>query len=279
LHWDIFGIAWASAYSAGLASSTTTTPTPTPSPEIQAQLPSSSTTAAAATTTTSASNIVSSIESDVASLFDDLVGLANDLTAFGEATSGSGSDVGAIGNIGQPQGSNMIKVASIEGYQFTNEFINTSPDAMTIACWNKAFDGPNGVEANLGASVAPETPALTFALAPGGSQIVAFMDNSQIGCAQATSARTAAGAFDTTWLECNFDSTGSGYDMSAIENSRGNSYNMAISSSEASCVSSMTQNFWWSVNGTPTPVGNSDGSCYIGSSTATLVTKMGGTVS
>jgi hypothetical protein len=229
-------------------------------------------------TTTSASNVLSSVESDVASLFNGLVGLANDLTAFGQATAQSGSDVSAIGNIGNPQGSNMIKVASTEGYQFTNQFINTSPNAMTVAIWNKAFDGPDGVQANLGSCVAPKTPALTFALAPGQSQIVAFMDDSQIGFAQATSATTAAGAFDTTWGECNFGSGGSGYDMSAIENSAGNVYSMSISSSEASCISDMTQNYWYAVNGIPTPVGTSDGSCYIGSSTATLVTKMGGTV-
>jgi hypothetical protein len=237
---------------------------------------------AAAAPSSTAANIISDIGNDVASLFNGLVGLANDLTSFGTPTSGSGSEVGAIGNIGSPQGSNMIKVASTDSYDFTNTFINTSPKALTVVIWNKAFDGSNGVEANLGSAVAPKTPALTFALAPGASQIVAFQDNTQIGWAEATDALAASGAFATTWGEANFVSTGSGYDMSAIMNPNGNTYDMAISSKEASCTSDPTQNYWYAVNNNaedPQPVGNSDGSCYVMGSSAHLTTKMGGNTS
>ena len=277
------GINWASAYEAGLSSSTTVAPAPTAAPAIHAQVV---TTTSAAPATTSAAGILSDIGSDigsdVAALFDGLVGLANDLTEFGQATSGSGSNVGAIGNIGNPQGSNMIKVASTEGQQFTNTFINTSPAPLTVAIWNKAFDGPNGVEANLGSAVAPKTPALTFALAPGASQIVAFQANTQIGFSQAVAATAESGAFATSWGEVNFSPTGSGYDLSAIMNPQGNNYDMAISSKEAECISDMTQNYWYAANNNPEdpqPVGNSDGSCYVYGSSATLTTKMGGTVS
>jgi hypothetical protein len=175
----------------------------------------------------------------------------------------------------------MIKVASAQGYQFTNEFVNTSPQAMTIVIWNKAFDGPNGVEANLGCFVAPKTPALTFGLAPGASQIVAFQNNTQIGFVQATLSTTENGAFATTWGECNFSSSGSGFDMSAIMNPQGNNYDMAISALETPCRSNPIENYWYVASNSEDPqsVGSSDGSCYIPGSSATLTTEMGGTMS
>lgn len=58
-------------------------------------------------------------------------------------------------------------------------------------------------------------------MARGESQIVAFQEDSQVGWAEATAAKTASGAFDTTWGEANFQAGGSGYDMSAIMNSAG----------------------------------------------------------
>jgi hypothetical protein len=273
------GINWSSAWAAGqsstssVAPTTTPPPPPTPAPAVHAQL------ASPAASPSPDTSLLGSIESDVGSLFEGLKGLANDLTAFGQSTSASGSEVGKIGNIGSPQGSNMIKVASTQGYQYTNNFINSSPSTMTVVIWNKAFSGANGVEANLGSCVAPVTPALTFALAPGANQIVAFQEDSQIGWAEATTAKTASGAFDTTWGEANFASGGSGYDMSAILNSLGNVYDMAISATETPCISDMTQNYWYAANNDPNdpqPFGSSDGSCYVPGTGATLTTKMGG---
>jgi len=208
-----------------------------------------------------------------------LKGLANDLVAFGTAVASSGTEIGKSGNIGNPQGSNMIKVASREGYQFTNEFINTSKKTMTIAVWNKAFKGNNGIEANLGSCMAPVTPALSFTLAPGASQIVAFQEDSQVGWAEATTKKTVSGAFDTTWGEANFVTGGSGYDVSSIMNSLGNVYDMGMSATETPCISDMTQNYWYAVNNDaeqPKPFGSSDGSCYVPGNSATMTTKMGG---
>lgn len=278
LNWNAMGIDWAAAYEAGLSTSSAT-PTPTPSPAVHAQIVTSATAAAAATTSTT-SNILDDIGNDIASLFEGLVGLANDFTEFGEATSGSGSDVGAIGNIGSPQCSNMIKVASAAGQQYTNNFINTSDEDITVVIWNKAFDAGNGVEANLGSAVAPKTPCMTIALAPGQNQVVAFQENTQIGACQATTSIAASGAFATTWAEYNFGSGGSGFDLSAIMNPLGNVYDLAISATQNSCVSDQTQNYWYALNNNPEdPVafGSSDGSCYIpGGQGATLTTKMGG---
>lgn len=278
LNWSAMGINWSSAYEAGLSTSSPT-PTPTPSPAVHAQIVTSAT-AAAAATTSATSNILDNIGNDIASLFEGIVGLANDFTEFGQATSGSGSDVGAIGNIGSPQCSNMIKVASAAGHQYTNNFINTSGESMTVFLWNKAFNAGSGVEANLGSAVAPKTPCMTIALAPGQNQVVAFQENTQIGACQATTSVAASGAFATTWLEANFASSGVGFDLSAIMNPSGNNYNMAISSTQNSCVSDQTQNYWYAVNNNPedpVPFGSSDGSCYIpGGQGATLTTKMGG---
>jgi len=277
LDWDAMGIDWSSAWAAGQHTSTSA-PVVAATPTPAAVAKPATTTAAAPVATTSAPS-VGGVFNEAVSLFEGLVGLANDLTEFGSPTTGSGSEVGAIGNIGNVQGSNMIKVASTAGYDFTANFINTSGAPMTVVIWNKAYS-PTGdaadAEANLGSCVAPKTPALTIALAPGASQLVAFQDNSQIGFAQATTAIAESGAFATGWGEVNFLSTGSGYDYSAIMNPNGNAYNMAISSAEASCISDMTQNYWL----TPTdPIGSSDGSCFIAQSTATLTVKMGGPTS
>jgi hypothetical protein len=53
---------------------------------------------------------------------------------------------------------------------------------------------------------------------------------------------------------------------------------MAISSVESTCISDTTQNYWTAVGGVPTPIGTSDGSCYIAQSTATVHTVMAGFV-
>jgi len=156
---------------------------------------------------------------------------------------------------------------------------------MTILIWNKAYsrDGTAAnADPNLGSCVALETPTLSFTLAPGAKQIVAFQDDTLIGWSQATGAKTASGAPAITWGEASFKSAGSGFDMSAIMNPEGNNYNMAISFAEGDCISDMTQNYWYAQNNNsedPVAFGSSDGSCYVYGSTATLTTKMGGYVS
>jgi len=279
LDWQNMGIDWSSAWAAGQHSSTAA-PVPVPTSAPVAAAPPKSTAPAKSPATNS--NLVSDVASGAASLWNNLKGLANDLTAFGEAAIGSGQEIAAIGNIGAPQGANMIKVASAEGYQFTNTFINTSPHPITVVCWNKAYSRTGSVadaDANLGSCVAPITPTLTFALQPGDRQVVAFQDGTLMGWSQAVDGKTPSGAFAATWGEGSFKKEGSGYDMSAILNPDGNNYNMAISASETPCISDPTQNYWEAKDNnpeTPVPIGNSDGSCYVPGSTATLVTKMGG---
>lgn len=282
LDWDDMGIDWASAYSAGMASKAAATATPAVAQAAAPAVTTAATVAPApqAPTSSSSSSTSSSVESTAEGLLGNVIGLANTLTTFGSASSSSGSGIGKIGNYGSPQGSNIIKVSSREGYAFTNEFINTSPSSMTINCWNKAayWEGkPATLDPNLGASIAPNQTALTFALAPGASQIVAYMEDTQFGCAQACTERAYSGGFATTWIEGNFASSGSGYDVSAIQNPNNNNYDMTITSVEApACTSSRTENMWLTDSD---PVGGSDGSCYIAQSTATLTTKMGGTIS
>jgi hypothetical protein len=277
LPWNDMGIDWAAAYAAGQHTSTVA-PVPTTTAAPAPVVPT--TTAAAPVATTAASSVVSDVENSVATLFDGLVGLANDFVAFGEATLSSGTDVGKIGNIGSPQGSNCIKVSSTAGYQYTNNFINTSGAPLTLVLWNKAYS-PSGsasdAQANMGAFVATKTPTLTFALAPGASQLVAFQDDTQVGWAVATSATTSAGAIDNSWGEGNFGSDGCGFDVSAIVNTAGNNYDMTISAaevSEISCANPPT-NMWMTAS---EPIGDSNGSVFIPASfgTCTLTTKLNG---
>ncbi|KAL3422179.1 Allergen Asp f 4 [Phlyctema vagabunda] len=241
--------------------------------KVSATATKSSTTAKATSASDLIDTITDGIDDAVSDLWNDLKGFSNDLTEFGASTVASGA-LGDFysGNCGSPYGSNMIKVSSRSGYDFTNEFINTSGETITVVVWNKI--GSDG-QILSGSALAPKSPALTFALKPGKSQIVAFDDNSQVGWAQATSDLAFSGAFATTWGEGQFRKEGSGVDVSAIMNAKGNNYNMSITTSEISCISDMTQNMWLTDT---TPVGDSNGSCYIPGSTATVTTTMGGTV-
>jgi hypothetical protein len=177
----------------------------------------------------------------------------------------------------------MMLADSVGSNDFTITFINTSPEAMTVAVWNKAFSRDGNVanaEANLGSCLAPITPILSIALAPKEQQVVAFQDGTLMGWSQAVDKTIFSGAFATTWGEGKFTTAeGSGYDVSAIVNPEGNNYNMAISSAQSDCISDPTQNYWMAKDGnpeTPVPVGNSDGSCYVPGNQAHLTVKMGG---
>ncbi|KAH8597660.1 hypothetical protein B0O99DRAFT_478795, partial [Bisporella sp. PMI_857] len=291
LDWDAMGIDWASAYSAGLASKTASpVATPSNSPIIAAQLAATTTAAAvAAAKTTSAaakasstSGSVSDAVLNVKTLWSSIKGLADNVTKFGARTQVSGADVAKIGNIGNPQGSNMMKVDAVGDYQYTNTFVNTASEAITIMVWNKAYtedDNPENALANLGAMKAPTSPSLSITLAPGEEQVVAFDEDTQAGWAQATNDIHISGSYETTWGEINYVSTGCGYDVSAIMNKYGNTYDMSITAKETDCISDMTQNLWIARNGNildPIPVGTSDGSCYIPAGKCTVRTEMGG---
>jgi hypothetical protein len=263
------GINWSSAYEAGQASKTAAAAAPKVTAATTAAAAPATTTAAAS----SAANIMGEVTDAVESLFDGLVGVSNSRTAFGSASSSSGTAGDSyFGNYGVPYGANIIKVDSTSGYDFTATFVNTQSSSITVNCWNKVG---SDLQPLSGSALAPKDTTLTFSIPAGSKQAVAFMENSQVGCAQACSETAASGAYATSWFEANFLSAGSGYDMSAIMNSAGNNYDMSITSVEApDCTSDMTQNFWLTATD---PVGNSDGSCYIAQSTATLTVTMGGT--
>jgi len=274
LDWNNMGIDWASAYKAGQASKTADAAgVAAPS----AAAPSAAAPSPAPPTDGPATNNVVPTTVDPGAkslLFKGLVGASNLRTSFGDSPSPSGAEGDFyVGNYGVPYGSNMIKVDSTSGYDFTATFVNTQSVPITVNCWNKV--GPD-MQPLSGSALAPQNTALTFSLLAGSKQVVAFAEDSQVGCAQACSETAASGAYATTWFEANFLSKGTGYDISAIMNPAGNNYNMAITSVEApGCTSDMTQNYWLTAT---QPIGGSDGSCFIAQSTATLTVTMGGTV-
>jgi len=274
LDWEGMGIDWSSAWAAGQHTSTSApVAVATPTTTAVAQ-PATTTAAAAPAAKTTASSSIGGVFNQVEELFDGLVGLSNSLTSFGEATTPSGTlGDDYIGNIGQPYGSNVILVDSPSGYPFTNTFKNTQSSPITVNVWQKV--GPDGRPLS-GSALAPTKTTLTFVLAAGESKTVAFQENTQVGWAQACSSTTASGSYDITWGEANFVPSGSGFDVSAIQNSAGNNYAMTITSVETpDCTSDMNQNMWLTATD---PVGGSDGSCFIAQSTATLTTEMGGFV-
>ncbi|TGO33753.1 hypothetical protein BHYA_0228g00020 [Botrytis hyacinthi] len=295
LDWAEMGINWSSAYEAGKASktaaaaaastdSTATAVDNLADNKIAAYTTSASvaasTTAASSSKTSSAKSTAtatsssSSIIDDLEDLFDALVGASNGRTSFGSVVAAAGGTTdNYYGNYGSPYGSNVIKADSSASYSYTVNFVNTQSKKITVNIWNKV--GPD-MQPLSGSALAPKNTTLTITIPSGGSQKVAFDEDSQVAWAQACSSTAASGAFDTTWGEAQFLKTGSGYDMSAIMNSAGNNYNMTITSEEApACTSDPNQNYWLTAT---EPIGTSDGSCFIPQSTATLTVIMGGTM-
>jgi len=271
LDWNAMGIDWSSAWAAGQK---TTAPVAAPTVAPAPAVVTTAAPAPAATTAPASAPVVAVQQSGSEGLFDGVIGVSNGRTSFGQATAAEGN-VGDfyVGNTGHPYGANIITVASASGNQFTNTFVNTQSVGITVNIWQKV--GPD-MQPLSGSSLAPKSTTLTFYLAPGAEQTVAFQENTQIGWAQSCSETAQSGAFATTWGEANFVSTGSGYDVSAIMNPNNNNYAMKITSAEASgCTSSNTENYWLTASD---PVGGSNGSCFIAQGTATLRTEMGGTI-
>jgi hypothetical protein len=271
------GIDWSSAWAAGQKTSTSAAPVvAAPTTTSSVAQPATTTPAAAPSAThTSASAAVEGVFDEVASLFDGVVGVSNARTEFGGRSTpiGTFGSDDYIGNVGIPYGSCIILTDSPSSYQYTNTFTNTQSESITVNVWLKA--GPD-MQPFSGPSLAPTSTTLTFSLAPGESKTVAFDENTQVGWAQSTAARTSSGSFDASWGEGQFVSSGCGYDVSAIENSAGSNYDMTISSVEApNCKSTRTTNMWLTATDA---VGTSDGSCYIAQGKATLTTIMGGIV-
>ncbi|KAF2760346.1 hypothetical protein EJ05DRAFT_498304 [Pseudovirgaria hyperparasitica] len=219
---------------------------------------------------------VSTNSFDLGDVIDGLVGLSNKLTSFGKPTSSSGA-MGDfyMGNVGNPYGSNVIKVDSEDGYDYTVNYKNTSPSPMTICIWNKA--GSDGQPLSGGASVSKEC-TLTFTLASQANQVVAFQSDSQVGFAQATKDKTFSGHFATSFGECNMTPNGPACNLSAILNPKGNTYKMKITNKENDCVSSNEENCWVTEKQTLPGLDGKDrnGSCYIPGAAGHFTVEMGG---
>lgn len=296
LHWNDMGINWAEAYAKGQAEKAQQDQaSPAPSDKVTGANVAPSSDLGSVSHINAEDSIIpvdnlatepghkssehDHIKSSQNGRWKNLIGHSNNRKVFGLSTPTRGKEVDYVSNVGIPEGSNMIKVEDAEKHVFTNEFINTSKEAMTVVVWNKAasqeMKDPLNANPNLGASIAPEHAALTIPLDPGQSQVVAFMDESVVAWSQATESRATSGGFSTTWGEAQFNSSGSGYDVSAIQNPNGSNYVMEITSSEAnSCASTQDTNMW--ITDVKT-VGS--GSCFIAQKTAHLTTKMGGYIS
>ena len=119
------GIDWASAYKAGQAAKTADAAgVAAPSPATPTDAPATNN-VVATTVDPGAKNL----------LFEGLVGASNLRTSFGDSPSPSGAEGDSyVGNYGVPYGSNMIKVDSTSGYDFTATFVNTQSAPITVNC-------------------------------------------------------------------------------------------------------------------------------------------------
>lgn len=171
--------------------------------------------------------------------------VSNDQNGFGGITSAiaNGNVDEYIGNVGIPYGSNIIKVsdADADNFQYTNEFQNKGSSPCNVIVWNKS--GPDGRPNSGQFSV----PALSFELAPGASQYVAFDKNSQVAFCNFSGKKTQYGANDCTFGEADFgnESNGgwSGYDVSSIQNTGGNDEALSISSTDGATSSNFGNNY------------------------------------
>ncbi|CZS95334.1 related to Allergen Asp f 4 [Rhynchosporium graminicola] len=291
LDWANMGIDWKDAYAKGQTDKTPPAPASPAAPAAPAaaafkEVPAapvaapaaapakSSPPASGAADVVSANSAVSDVVDDISSLLGGLVGASNSRKAFGLPSPVHGQlGDDYIGNCGIPYGSNVIKVDSTSGYDFTNTFVNTGKKAMVINLWQKM--GSDKLPLS-GSANAPKNTTLTFALKPGQSQVVAFQEDTQVAWAQVCNEFHDSGAYATVWGEAQFRKAGSGFDYSAIMSKNANNYDMTITSKENDCVSSQTENFWLAAY---KPIGNSDGSCYVPGPTMHLTTKMGGVIS
>lgn len=121
-------------------------------------------------------------------------------------------------------GCNIMAVDSsvADEYKYTATFKNAGSKAQQCVCFNKI--GPDGGINGFWKG----NQAITFNLAGKGSQVIAFDENSQGGCACGVGSvpTTAIGQFASTWLEFDF----------------GNESNKKWSGADASCLVSAAEN-------------------------------------
>ncbi|RGP80188.1 allergen asp f 4 [Fusarium longipes] len=119
-------------------------------------------------------------------------------------------DIAATGNTGTASdyGCNMMTVDSdvADKYTYTTTFKNDHDEDKTCACWNKI--GPKGLIDGFFAQNIP----LHFDVPAQSSQVVAFDEDSQGGCACSSKEipTTAMGLVAGTWLEFDFGSERNG---------------------------------------------------------------------
>jgi len=132
------------------------------------------------------------------------------------------------GNHGAPHGSNVqaIPANAASLYKYKTKFVSTASDTIKIIIWDKV--GPDGMP-NSG-QFSP--PVVSFDLAPGATQYVAFDENSQVAWCHDTGRKTQWGAYDCSYGEADFGNLSnnqwSGADHSSIQNTQGSNMPMTI---------------------------------------------------
>ncbi|KZV97546.1 hypothetical protein EXIGLDRAFT_607952 [Exidia glandulosa HHB12029] len=142
---------------------------------------------------------------------------------FGGRTPGheTGETNTYVGNVGDPWGSNIITVDSAlaDQYKYTIKFVGSShmTEPYKVVIWNKI--GPDGQMTGWYGN-----SAVSFSLAPGAEQYVAFDENSQGGWGAAPGndlPKDQWGGYDSTWGEFDFgdqkNNAWSGFDVSMIQ--------------------------------------------------------------
>jgi hypothetical protein len=161
-------------------------------------VPATTTTAAAAASTSTAVASPAATSSAVKKEF--CAGLAKRATA---------ADIASTGNIGVEGhwGCNMMTVddSIASEYQYTTKFTNVDSEEYQVVCFNKI--GPTGLIDGFWHA------GLTFTVAAGESQDVAFDSNTQGGCAFAPGEvpKTTWGEYAGTWIEFDFGSERNNY--------------------------------------------------------------------
>lgn len=143
---------------------------------------------------------------------------------FGGRTESTGYGIAYKGNVGDPYGSNIIKLPTRDSsnYKYIAEFKAATAEVWNVVIWNKfSPDGKLGGWFGHG--------CLEFTLDNGQTQRVAFDEDSQGGWAAApgyTIPTDNTGGYASTWGEFDFGSTinsgWSGFDVSAIVAQAGN---------------------------------------------------------
>ncbi|MCJ1428467.1 hypothetical protein MMC29_006377 [Sticta canariensis] len=148
-----------------------------------------------------------------------------------------------IGNVGQPYGSNMKIVGESDNCdcKYSIKFINNGGASMEAIVWNKS--GKDGQpQSGMGSE-----PNLKIPLGVGESQLVCFDENSQVSFSRNCKRNSVSNIPDCTWGEADFgdlrNGAWSGYDVSSIPNSAGNTENLTITCPKAKTSSQQENSF------------------------------------